>query len=155
MSTTLCLSEPADSVPLGPSVDNLSYSFGLPGGAYCAGLARATVRQLLPPHGLGDLVPLAELIVSELLGCAYRFAPDRGVNLSLRCRYESLRVTVFDQHQDGVTCRERRLNSLVLLAAVMERCGGAYGTADAEPPLSGARMWAVVPLEGAYRYGWL
>lgn len=160
MSARLCLPVSTASLPIEPTVDTLSYSLGLPGGAYCAGLARATVRRLLQDHDLGDVAPLAELVTSELLACAYRFTPERDVSFSLRCRYEVLRVTVFDQHRThkpraGAACRERRLRSMSLLAAVAERCGGEFGIADAESPLTGARSWAAFPLEGASRYALL
>ncbi|MBT2526855.1 ATP-binding protein [Streptomyces sp. ISL-99] len=160
MSITLCPTASAELVPVGPSIDNLSYSFGLPGGAYCVGLARVAVRQLLQERGLAAMAPLAELVVSELLGCAYRFTPDSDVSLSLRCRYEVLRATVFDQHpahepQTGAACRERRIGSLPLLATLMDACGGDFGVADAEPPLTGVKSWAVIPMEGAYRYALL
>lgn len=162
MSITLCPPTDADPIPVRPSVDNLSYSLGLPGGAYCAGLARVTVRNLLREHGLGDAAPLTELVVSELLACAYRFTPDQDVSLSLRCRYETVRVTVFDRHpvhgQHGTAdaCRERRTRSLgVLLADLADACCGEYGIAYCEPPLAGSRLWATFPLEGACRYALL
>ncbi|WP_156726828.1 ATP-binding protein [Streptomyces apocyni] len=160
--TSLCTAAGtgATTTPVPPSVDNLSYSLGLPGGAYCAGLVRGTVRSVLREHGLRDAVALAELVVSELLACAYRFTPERDVSLSLRCRYETLRVTVFDQHPvhphgRADECRERRLRSLEVLAALAKSCRGEHGIADIEPPLPGSKLWAAFPLKEVYRYALL
>ncbi len=145
--------------PSPPSRHNLNYSFGLPGGAYCLGMARSAVKGVLNAHGLADLAELGSLAASELLGNAVAFTPNRGVSLDLRWRFGVLRVTVFDEHPEhaessgaGSACRAYRREALATLEAVVGRCGGVVGIAAAEKPLSGSKLWVVVPGEAGKRY---
>ncbi|MCX4768425.1 hypothetical protein OG322_03125 [Streptomyces sp. NBC_01260] len=66
--------------------DNLSYSFALPGGAFCVGLARRAVSDLLIRHDLAELCDTAVLATSELVAAAYRFTPDREMLLRVHSR---------------------------------------------------------------------
>ncbi|MEU4210393.1 ATP-binding protein [Streptomyces sp. NPDC026206] len=153
---------PRFATPSAPSRNNLSYSFGLPGGAYCLGMARSVVRRVLAEHGLGDMVDIGVLAASELLGNAVVFTPGRDVSLAVRWRFGVLRVTVFDEHPEhaegggaGSACRAYRRRALAALEAVVGQCGGVVGLAAAEKPLSGSRLWVVVPREAGRRYAGL
>ncbi len=136
-----------------PCADNLTYTFGLPGAAYCTPRIRHTVRELLEQHGLSDLAEVGELAAAELLASAHAFAPEYGVSLSLRFRAGVLRLALFDQHPDPARCRAERRAHLSLLDLVARTCGGSVDLSEAEPPLRGTRMWVTLPREGAGRYG--
>lgn len=140
------------TAPASPCADNLSYTLGLPDPAYCAPLARHTVRRLLRQHRLGELVDLGELAVAELLAGAHFYVPRLPVILSVRHRHDVLRLTLFDQHPDPVRCRPIRRAQLTILAAVAAVCGGAVGLSEADPPLRGTRVWVTLPRSGAVAY---
>ncbi|MEV5141124.1 ATP-binding protein [Streptomyces syringium] len=149
-----CLPDGIRTASLEPTRANLNYSFGLPGGPYCLGMARTVVRRLLSEHGLADMAELGVLAASELLANACLFTPGRDVSLSVRWRYGVLRLTVFDEHPAhaadvGDACRARRRRALSTLDALVDACGGICGLAPAEGPLAGSRMWVVVPREAA------
>ncbi|MFF6773199.1 ATP-binding protein [Streptomyces sp. NPDC012637] len=140
--------DPAGPVP--PATENLSYSMLLPGGAYCAGLARENVRTLLTRHGLAELVDTAVLAASELVSAAYRFTPDHEMILRVRWQYEALRIVLYDQHPAHDTpagaeeCRDRRSRSMWLLAAAVEAHGGDWGLAPVITPGGGTKSWALL-----------
>jgi len=131
-------------------VDNLSYSFALPGGAFCAGLARGTVGALLERHGLSELRDTAVLAASELVASAYRFTPDREMLLRVHWQFDALRVILYDQHplhgspEKSERCRERRSESMWLLAAAMDAHGGDWGLAPALNSSGGCKAWALL-----------
>ncbi|MET8504937.1 ATP-binding protein [Streptomyces sp. NPDC004787] len=138
--------------PVPPAAENLSYSLLLPGGAYCAGLARENIRTLLDRHGLDELGETAALAASELVSAAYRFTPDREMILRVRWRYDALRIVLFDQHPAHATpgtaeeCRDRRSRSMWLLAAAVEAHGGDWGLAPELTPGGGTKSWALLHL---------
>ncbi|WP_234338178.1 ATP-binding protein [Streptomyces sp. NRRL F-5727] len=138
--------------PIPPAAENLSYSMLLPGGAYCAGLAREAVRGLLTRHGLAGLRETAALAASELVAAAYRFTPDREMALRVRWQFDALRIVVYDQHplhrepEAAEKCRDRRSRSMWLLAAAVEEHGGDWGLAPALTPDGGTKSWALLHL---------
>ncbi|MFJ7157917.1 ATP-binding protein [Streptomyces sp. NPDC101118] len=132
-------------------MEKLSYSIGLPGGAYCAGSARSAVRSLLTRHGLADLCDTAALAASELVAGAYRFTPDQELVLKIRWQFGALRIVVYDQHPahaspaESEECRRRRSRGMWLLAAVVESCGGDWGLTPVMTPMGGTKSWALLP----------
>lgn len=116
-----------------PRADNLSYSFALPGGAFCAGLARRVVSDLLTRHEL-----------------AYRFTPDREMLLRIHWQFDALRIVLYDQHpchgtpERAEECRERRSADMWLLAAAVEAHGGDWGLAPALTATGGSKTWALL-----------
>ncbi|MFF9199008.1 ATP-binding protein [Streptomyces sp. NPDC014779] len=136
--------------PVPPAAENLSYSLLLPGGAYCAGLARENIRTLLDRHGLDELGDTAALAASELVSAAYRFTPDREMILRVRWQYDALRIVLYDQHPAHATpstaeeCRDRRSRSMWLLAAAVEAHGGDWGLAPVLTPGGGTKSWALL-----------
>ncbi|MFF9838122.1 ATP-binding protein [Streptomyces sp. NPDC020422] len=122
----------------------------LPGGAYCAGLARDSIRALLTRHGLGALAETAVLAASELVSTAYRFTPDREMVLRVRWQFDALRIVLYDQHPAHPTpaaadeCRDRRSRSMWLLAAAVEAQGGDWGLAPVLTPGGGTKSWALL-----------
>ncbi|MFB7511774.1 ATP-binding protein [Streptomyces sp. NPDC056144] len=147
---TRCLPDAATAGPIPPATGNLSYSMRLPGGAYCAGLAREAVRTLLTRHGLSDLSETAALAASELVAAAYRFTPDREMLLRVRWQYDALRIVLYDQHPAHSSplaaeeCRDRRSRSMWLLAAVVDADGGDWGLAPVLTPGGGTKSWALL-----------
>ncbi|WP_335932942.1 ATP-binding protein [Streptomyces sp. PTD5-9] len=145
-----CLPAPVPVGPRPPMVDNLSYSFALPGGAFCAGLARGAVGDLLDRHGLSELRETAVLAASELVASAYRFTPDREMLLRVHWQFDALRVILYDQHpphgsaEKSEECRERRSESMWLLAAAVDSHGGDWGLAPALTPTGGCKAWALL-----------
>ncbi|WP_426367212.1 ATP-binding protein [Streptomyces sp. E-08] len=145
-----CLPTAAAAGPIPPATENLSYSMTLPGGAYCAGLARDAIRSLLDRHGLSDLCDTAALAASELVSAAYRFTPDREMILRVRWQFEALRITVYDQHpahaapHAAEACRDRRSRSMWLLAAAVDAHGGDWGLAPVLTPGGGTKSWALL-----------
>ncbi|MER5205421.1 ATP-binding protein [Streptomyces sp. NPDC002825] len=145
-----CLPSAATAGPIPPATENLSYSMLLPGGAYCAGLARQAVRSLLTRHGLSDLCETAALAASELVSAAYRFTPDREMILRVRWQFEALRIVLYDQHpahsspHAAEECRDRRSRSMWLLAAAVEAHGGDWGLAPVLTPGGGTKSWALL-----------
>lgn len=150
MKGTLRCLPAASAGPHPPVADNLSYSFALPGGAYCAGLARGAVRELMIRHGLDELRETAVLAASELVASAYRFTPDREMLLRLHWQFDALRIVLYDQHPaHGVAgrseeCRERRSASMWLLAAAVDAHGGDWGLAPALTATGGSKTWALL-----------
>jgi hypothetical protein len=145
-----CLPTAAAAGPIPPATENLSYSMRLPGGAYCAGLAREALRTLLTRHGLSDLGETAALAASELVSAAYRFTPDREMILRVRWQFEALRIVVYDQHPAHASpvaaeeCRDRRSRSMWLLAAAVDAHGGDWGLAPVLTPGGGTKSWALL-----------
>lgn len=135
-----------------PEAEKLSYSIGLPGGAYCAGSARGAVRSLLDRHGLPDLGDTAALAVSELVTGAHRFTPDKEMMLKVRWQFDALRLVVYDQHpahsspEASEECRRRRSRGMWLLSAVVEACGGDWGLTPVLTAMGGTKSWALLPL---------
>ncbi|MFB7186215.1 ATP-binding protein [Streptomyces sp. NPDC056178] len=145
-----CLPALTPAGPHPPAADNLSYSFALPGGAFCAGLARSAVGELLTRHGLAEFRETAVLAASELVAAAYRFTPEREMLLRVHWQFDALRVTLYDQHpshgstEKSETCRERRSESMWLLAAAVDAHGGDWGLAPALTPSGGCKTWALL-----------
>ncbi|MEV0090769.1 ATP-binding protein [Streptomyces sp. NPDC050738] len=136
--------------PVPPARDNLSYSIALPGGAYCARLARGAMRTLLTQHGLTELAETAALAASELVAGAYRFTPDREMMLRVRWHFDALRIVLYDQHpahptpQDAEKCRDRRSRSMWLLAAAVDEHGGDWGLTPSLTADGGTKSWALL-----------
>ncbi|WP_242427150.1 MULTISPECIES: ATP-binding protein [unclassified Streptomyces] len=145
-----CLPSVTAAGPIPPATENLSYSMLLPGGAYCAGLARQSIASLLDRHGLSDLCDTASLAASELVSAAYRFTPDREMLLRVRWQFEALRIVLYDQHPAHGTpaaaeeCRDRRSGSMWLLAAAVDEHGGDWGLAPVLTPGGGTKSWALL-----------
>ncbi|WP_245727696.1 ATP-binding protein [Streptomyces vietnamensis] len=145
-----CLPTAAAAGPVPPATENLSYSMLLPGGAYCAKLAREAVRSLLTGHGLSHLCEPAVLAASELVAAAYRFTPDREMILRVRWQFEALRIVLYDQHpahsspHAAEECRDRRSRSMWLLAAAVDEHGGDWGLAPVLTPGGGTKSWALL-----------
>ncbi|MFE7511265.1 ATP-binding protein [Streptomyces sp. NPDC057540] len=145
-----CLPTAPAAGPIPPAAENLSYSLLLPGGAYCAGLARDAIRSLLDRHGLSDLRDTAALAASELVSAAYRFTPDREMILRVRWQFEALRIVLYDQHpahaapRAAEECRDRRSRSMWLLAAAVDAHGGDWGLAPVLTPGGGTKSWALL-----------
>ncbi|MEU4266500.1 ATP-binding protein [Streptomyces sp. NPDC026092] len=145
-----CLPSVLAAGPIPPATENLSYSMVLPGGAYCAGLARQAVRSLLDRHGLTELRDTAVLAASELVAAAYRFTPDREMILRVRWQFEALRIVLYDQHpahssaDKAEECRDRRSRSMWLLAAAVDTQGGDWGLAPVLTPGGGTKSWALL-----------
>ncbi|GHE66247.1 hypothetical protein GCM10018785_38800 [Streptomyces longispororuber] len=159
-----CPDRQVDDVPVfgvgsGPTPDDLAYSLTLPAAATSPAVARRTAAAALKAHGLDDVADAALQVVAELALCACRFAPDGEVYLCLRYRGGALRVLLYDGHPRHTNprlaevCDERRRASLTLMACVVRACAGDWGFGDAREPGGGARMWAVLPREGARAYG--
>ncbi|MER8043509.1 ATP-binding protein [Streptomyces sp. NPDC094032] len=145
-----CLPSAAAAGPIPPATENLSYSMLLPGGAYCAGLARDAIRTLVNRHGLGELSETAVLAASELVSAAYRFTPDREMVLRVRWQFDALRIVLYDQHPAHPTpaaadeCRDRRSRSMWLLTAAVDEHGGDWGLAPVLTPGGGTKSWALL-----------
>ncbi|MEU6929477.1 ATP-binding protein [Streptomyces sp. NPDC046385] len=145
-----CLPSAVAAGPIPPATENLSYSMLLPGGAYCAGLARDSIRTLVDRHGLAELTETAVLAASELVSAAYRFTPDREMVLRVRWQFDALRIVLYDQHpahpapDEADACRDRRSRSMWLLAAAVEAHGGDWGLAPVLTPGGGTKSWALL-----------
>ena len=145
-----CLPTAAAAGPVPPAAENLSYSMMLPGGAYCARLAREAVRSLLDRHDLSGLCETAALAASELVSAAYRFTPDQEMILRVRWQFEALRIVLYDQHpahsspHAAEDCRDRRSRSMWLLAAAVDAHGGDWGLAPVLTPGGGTKSWALL-----------
>lgn len=148
--TLRCLPALAPTGPRPPAADNLSYSFALPGGAFCAGLARRAVDELLTRHELAELAETAVLATSELVAAAYRFTPDREMLLRVHWQFGALRITLYDQHpvhdspEKSEECREHRSAGMWLLAAAVDEHGGDWGLAPALTASGGSKTWALL-----------
>ncbi len=113
------------------------------------------MRSALHAHHLDPYADLAALAAGELIGAAVKLTPGEDLYLSLRYRDAALRIVLWDQHPRHrdpaalVLCEERRTRSLWLLAALVDDCGGAWGSAEAQaPPHRGTKSWAVLPCKG-------
>lgn len=141
-----------------PSPDTLTYGFTLPASAVSSGIARATTRVVLLAHGLEEMADAAVQVVGELTACAFRFAADASVHVSLRWREGELQVVLYDGHRRHThprlvaACDERRGDALQVLGCVVEGCGGEWGFGEAREPGGGTRMWAVLPWAGAREF---
>ncbi|MBH1932822.1 hypothetical protein I5Q34_00675 [Streptomyces sp. AV19] len=156
-TSTPCLPDGPPTGCLPPSLADLDYSFGLPGGPYALSLARELVRRLLDEHGLSDMAELGVFAASEMLGNCHLFSGNRETDLSLRWRFGVLRLTVFDRHPLhaeglGRVCLARRRVALSTLDAVVDACGGICRLEDARQPLVGSKVWVVFSREAARRY---
>lgn len=159
MSTSLAASACPISTDLTatppPAPDTLTYGFTLPASAASSGIARATTRVVLHAHGLEEMADVAVQVVGELTACAFRFAADASVYVSLRWREGQLQVVLYDGHRRHThprlvaACDERRGDALQVLGCVVEGCGGEWGFGEAREPGGGTRMWAVLPWAGA------
>jgi len=138
-----------------PTPETLAYSLTLPAAPQSPSIARAATRVVLRAHGLQDVTDAAVQVVSELAACACRFTPTAEVYVSLRYREGALRVNIYDGHPRhaharlSAACDARRRANLRVLACVVRACGGDWGIGAAGEPGGGARMWAVLPREGA------
>ncbi|WP_137992271.1 ATP-binding protein [Streptomyces vilmorinianum] len=145
-----CLPSAVAAGPVPPAAENLSYSMPLPGGAYCAGLARQAVRSLLTRQGLAGLCDTAALAASELVAAAYWFTPDREVIPRVRRQFDALRIVLYDQHpahasaEKAEECRDRRSRSMWLPAAAVDTHGGDWGLAPVLTPGGGTKSWALL-----------
>ncbi|NEC87370.1 sensor histidine kinase [Streptomyces sp. SID12501] len=141
-----------------PSPDTLTYGFTLPAEAVSSRVARATTRVVLQTHGLEEMADAAVQVVGELTACAFRFAADASVYVSLRWWEAELQVVLYDGHRRHVhprlaaACDERRGDALRVLGCVVEGCGGEWGFGEAREPGEGTRMWAVLPWAGAREF---
>ncbi|MGW0548366.1 ATP-binding protein [Streptomyces altiplanensis] len=141
--------------PRPPRPSTLAYSLTLPGEPHCAAVARTAVRSALHVHHLDPYADFAALVTGELIGAAVKSTPGEDLYLSLRYRDAALRIVLWDQHPRHrdptaiVLCEERRTRSLWLLAALVDDCGGTWGSAEAQaPPHRGTKSWAVLPCKG-------
>ncbi|UGY93541.1 hypothetical protein [Streptomyces gobiensis] len=130
---------------LRPPVEDVAYSFGLPGGALCVPVVQHAVSALLGRHGLACMAGFAGWATGELLGAACQQGPDQRVSFYVRWRFGALRLTAFDQHAAGEASRRGRL---VRLDAGVRVFGGTLAVAPAGPPLGGTRTWVSLPREG-------
>ncbi|MDX3457214.1 ATP-binding protein [Streptomyces sp. ME02-8801-2C] len=147
-----------------PRPDTLTYGFTLPAEAVSSQVARATTQAVVQAHGLEEMADVAVQVVGELTACAFRFAVDASVYVSLRWWEGEFQVVVYDGHRRhthprlAAACDERRGDALEVLGCVVEACGGEWGFGEAREPGRGTRMWAVLPteraLEFAGREGW-
>ncbi|MFJ3498618.1 ATP-binding protein [Streptomyces sp. NPDC086091] len=132
----------------------LAYGVTLPAAPRSPGVARAVARLVLPAHGLAEVIDPAVQVVSELTACACRFSASE-VYLSLRCREDTLRVTVYYSHARhanvrlGAACDLHRRMSLRVLDRVVRACRGEWGIGGDRSSGAGTRMWANLPLSGA------
>ncbi len=159
LRTALCPVAPSTAAalhrePRPPRPSTLAYSLTIPGEPHCAAIARTAVRSALRAHHLDPYADLAALVASELISTATRLTPGEDLYLSLRYRDAALRIVLWDQHprhRDPAAtalCEERRTRSLWLLAALVEDCGGIWGSVEAHPPHRGTKSWAVLPCKG-------
>ncbi|MBT2399440.1 ATP-binding protein [Streptomyces sp. ISL-100] len=159
LRTALCPVAPSTAAalhrePRPPRPSTLAYSLTIPGEPHCAAIARTAVRSALHAHDLDPYTDIATLAASELIGTATRLSPGEDLYLSLRYRDAALRIVLWDQHPRhkdpaAITlCEERRTRSLWLLAALVEDCGGVWGSAEAHPPHRGTKSWVILPRKG-------
>ena len=160
VSVTSCsIPTAVDLPPTPPTPESLAYGLTLPAALHSPAIARTATRTILQAHGLEDVAEAAVQAVSELASCACRFTPAAEVYVSLRYRDGVLRVILYDGHPRhahprlAAACEARRRAALRVLACVVRACSGDWGFGDAREPGGGTRMWAVLPYEGAWRYG--
>ncbi|MFE7042792.1 ATP-binding protein [Streptomyces atratus] len=135
----------------GRSARGLALSFTLPGDIRSALIGRTAIAAALKTHGLAPYIWPATLAVAELITVTARMSPGKELYVSLRHRYDALRLLVWDQHPhhpepDMTTlCETRRRQALWLLTAVVDDWGGEWGACQASPPLRGTKSWVVLP----------
>ncbi|MFJ9909868.1 ATP-binding protein [Streptomyces sp. NPDC101152] len=104
--------------------------WALPWSPTACALARAAMREVLPQWDLGDLVPTAELLVSELVCNAVRHACG-PLRLTLE-RVPSVRCLVSDgsgepPRRSDVGWEDEHGRGLALVGALAARWGFEYG----------------------------
>lgn len=88
----------AEGAPFPPPIaftQPWEYEFHLPRDPRGPGVARSALRAVLAAHGLGEVAYRAELLTSELVTNAVRYAPGSSV-VRLRWSHPELRVSVLD-----------------------------------------------------------
>ncbi|WPW31088.1 ATP-binding protein [Streptomyces atratus] len=135
----------------GRSARGLALSFTLPGDIRSALIGRTAIAAALKTHGLAPYIWPATLAVAELITVTARMSPGKELYVSLRHRYDALRLLVWDQHPhhpepDMTTlCETRRRQALWLLAAVVDDWGGEWDSCQASPPLRGTKSLVLLP----------
>ncbi|MFD4859529.1 ATP-binding protein [Streptomyces atratus] len=135
----------------GRSARGLALSFTLPGDIRSALIGRTAIAAALKTHGLAPYIWPATLAVAELITVTARMSPGKELYVSLRHRYDALRLLVWDQHPhhpepDMTTlCDTRRRQALWLLSAVVDDWGGEWDACQASPPLRGTKSLVVLP----------
>ncbi|OLZ59348.1 hypothetical protein AV521_45530 [Streptomyces sp. IMTB 2501] len=154
---TLTTMYSADPTP--PTPGTLAYSLTLPAALASPALARAAARAMLGAHGLSDMLDAGLLAVGELTAVAAQFTDSADFYLSLRYRWDTLRVIVYDSHPPhtqpnlAVACDTRRRSALRFLSCLCRACNGDWGFGPSREPGGGTRMWASLPRAGAVTYG--
>ncbi|MET7315475.1 ATP-binding protein [Streptomyces thermoviolaceus] len=149
---------PVDVPPAPPTPDTLAYSLTLPAALRTPAIVRATLRTVLPAHGLDDISAAAVQVASDLAACACRVTTAPEIYFRLRFRDEALRLVLYDAHPRHThtriadACDARRRSMLRLAACVVRACGGDWGFGAAREPGGGTRTWAVLPRAGAQAY---
>ncbi|MFJ1974424.1 ATP-binding protein [Streptomyces sp. NPDC087903] len=148
----------ADALSAPTRPESLSCSFTLPATPRSPGIARAATRMVLRAHDLAEVTDAVVQVVGELAACACLFSPRTELYVSLRYRYDALRVTLYDGHPPhtdarlGAICVLSRRVSLRVLDGVVRDCRGDWGIGGDREPCGGTRMWAVLPRAGACGY---
>ncbi|GHF90920.1 ATP-binding protein [Streptomyces thermodiastaticus] len=155
-ATSACT--PVEPIASPPTPDTLAYSLTLPAALRTPAIVRATLRTVLPAHGLDDISAAAIQVASDLAACACRFTAAPEIYFRLRFRDEALRLVLYDAHPRhththlAAACDARRRSMLRLAACVVRACGGDWGFGAAREPGGGTRTWAVLPRAGARAY---
>ncbi|MEV5880956.1 ATP-binding protein [Streptomyces sp. NPDC052101] len=140
---------PADPTPPDPAT--LAYSLTLPAALASPALARSAARAMLEAHGLSDVLDAGLQAVGELTAVAAQFTDSTDFYLSLRYRWNALRVIVYDSHPPhtqpnlAVACDTRRRAALRFLGCLCRACDGDWGFGPSREPGGGTRMWAMLP----------
>ncbi len=148
---------PADPTP--PTPGTLAYSLTLPAALASPALARVSARAMLEAHGLSDVLEAAMMAVGELAAVAAQFTDSADFYLSLRYRWDTLRVIVYDSHPPhaqpnlAAACDTRRRAALRFLSCLCRACDGDWGFGPTREPGGGTRMWATLPRAGAAAFG--
>ncbi|WP_455403006.1 ATP-binding protein [Streptomyces bambusae] len=161
LSTLPC--PPVGSVLDGPPLpDNLFLSLTLAGSPHAARIARTAVAAALHVHGLAACSAAAVQVASELVGTAAKLSPGEDVYLSVRYRWDGVRLTVFDgqggrtgphAHPRIAAARDTaRRSALRFMACVVRECGGVWGFEESREPGGDTRTWAGLPRKGAAAY---
>ncbi|WP_399888097.1 ATP-binding protein [Streptomyces sp. BBFR51] len=160
MPTTRCPAAPAyPADPTPPIPETLAYSFTLPAALASPALARAATREVLRAHDLADMLDPALQTVGELTAVACQFTESQNYYLTLRYRFDTLRVIAYDSHPRhtsprlATACDTRRRAALRVLACVCRACDGTWGFGEAREPGGGTRMWVTLPRASAAAYG--
>jgi len=155
-ATSACT--PVEPIASPPTPDTLAYSLTLPAALRTPAIVRATLRTVLPAHGLDDISAAAIQVASDLATCACRFTAAPEIYFRLRFRDEALCLVLYDAHPRhththlAAACDARRRSMLRLAACVVRACGGDWGFGAAREPGGGTRTWAVLPRAGARAY---